>query len=338
MDNILDIFNDDAFSMVNLTLALERVPYKPQLLGNLNIFTPRPITTEAFAVERRGNTLNLIQTTPRGAPPVAATDGTRDLRYFGTVRLAKQDRLTAASLSGVRAFGQTNQFELVQDATMRKLTKLRNDTELTLERHRFGAIQGIVLDANGDVLFNWFTAFGIAQPAEIDFELDDPTTDVRKKCRDVKRTMQVGAEGAWTPGTSVGAVCGDNYFDALVNHAQIKETKLGTERAPLLEDIEGFSSIEIEGITFINYRGTDDGSQISIGTDEVKFFPIGADGAFEWVQGPGETFDTVNTEGRPLYAMIIPDEKRNAHIDLETYSYPGMLAARPKMLLRGKRA
>ncbi|HVI60126.1 MAG TPA: major capsid protein [Luteimonas sp.] len=337
MDSILDIFNDDAFSAVEMADALERVPYVPQLLGQLPIFTPKPISTTAFAIESRGNTLALVPTTPRGAPLPQAAYDPRSVRWFGTLRVAKGDRLNASELQNMRGFG-TNTLQTVQDEVLRRQTKLRRDIDLTLERHRFGAVQGIVLDADGGVLFNWYDQWGITQPAEIDFELDDPDTDVRGKIRQVKRQMQVAAEGAWTPGTSVGSLTGDAFFDDLVNHANIKETRLQNERAPLLENIQGYSSIELEGVTFINYRGTDDGTAIAIGTNEAKFFPIGADGVFDWVQGPGETFDTVNRPGRPYLPMVIPDEKRNAFVELELYSYPAMVCTRPKMLQRAKRA
>ena len=334
----IDVFNGDAFSLVELTTALERVPYKPQLLGQLGIFTPRPISTTSFAVESRNGALNVIQTTERGAPPVQATPGGRTMRHFSTVRLAKGDRLNASEIQNLRAFGTESELATVQSESMRRLISLRDDLDLTLERHRLGAILGIVLDANGDTLYNWFNEWGIAQPTEVDFALGTSGTDVRKKIRDVKRAMQKAGEGAFTPGTRIGALVGDDFYDALLNHGSIKETRLNNERAPLLENIEGYSSVEIEGVTWINYRGTDDGTTLAIDTNSAKFFPIGARDVFQHVQGPGETFDTVNTPGRPFYAMTVPDEKRNAFVDLEVYSYPSMVCTRPKMLLRAKRA
>ena len=334
----IDIFNNDAFGLVEMTGALDRIPFRPQLLGELNIFTPKPISTTVFGVESRGNKLSVIPSTPRGAPlPQLGPEGRRS-HFFETVRIAKGDRLNASEIQNVRAFGTQSELTTMQIEVLRRETRLRDDAEITLERHRFGALRGVVLDANNDVLFNWYDLFGIAQPAVINFELDDEDADVRGKLRNVKRSMQVASQGAWRPGTRVGALAGDNFYDALLNHKQVKETKLNTDRgAPLLENIEGFSSIEIEGVTFINYRGVDDGSDISIGTDEVQFFPIGSD-VMEHVMSPGEWFDVVNTPGLPFYALTIPDEKRNAFVDLEVYSYPAMVATRPEMLRRGIRA
>lgn len=332
----IDIFREDAFGLISLTGAIERIPFKPQLLGQLNIFTPRPVQTDVFGVESRNGVLSVIPTSERGAPPTQTAGDERQMRFFKTVRLAKADRLNASELEGLRAFGSESEFATVQAETMRRMLLLRDSLDLTLERHRLGAILGKVLDASGGVLFDWFDAWGIAQPAEVNFSLTTSNTDVRKKIRDIKRAMQKAAKGAWTPSTRVGALVGDEFYDALLNNDQIKETKLGTDRAPLLENIEGYSSVEIEGVTWINYRGTDDGTTLAVDSATAKFFPINAPGVFEHVMGPGETFDTVNTLGKEFYAMTIPDEKRNAFVDLEIYSYPGMVCTRPEMLLRAK--
>lgn len=264
---MVDIFSDDAFGLTSFTKALDKIPYKPQLLGQLGLFTPDPIDTVTFAIESREGALSIIKSSPRGAPLEQLAPESRDVRDFRTIRLAKGDKIMASELLGRREFGSSVDMERVMTRVMRATTRLRNDMEMTWERHRLGALQGIVLDANDSPLYNWFTAWGVAQPAEINFDLANADTDLRKTCRDVKRTMQRNAEGAWVPGTSVGALVGDNFYDALVNHKVFKEAKLGTDRAPLLENIEGFSSVEFEGITFINYRGTDDGTTLSIGTD-----------------------------------------------------------------------
>lgn len=333
----IDVFSGDAFGLIELTGALERVPHKPQLLGQLGVFTPRPIRTETFAVESRDGVLSLVGNSSRGAPLEQLAKDGRNIRDFRTGRLAKGDRLNASELQNIRAFGTESEFAQVQVESLRRLARLRDDIELTLERQRVGAVQGIVLDADGSVLYNWFDLWGIAQPAEINFRLNDPDTDVRKIIRDAKRAARVGSKGAWTPATRLVALCGDNFYDALLNHKQVKETKLNTDRAAWLENVDAYSTVEIEGVTFINYQGTDDGSDIAIGTDKVKFFPVGGGDIFQHVMSPGESFDFVNTPGLPFYAMTIPDEKRNAFVDLEVYSYPAMVCTRPETLIRGKK-
>src|SRR5690606_36590585 len=91
------------------------------------------------------------------------------------------------------------------------------------------------------------------------------------------------------------------------------------------------------GITWVNYRGTDDNSTVAVGTDKAKFFPVGAPGVFQVYYSPGESFDFVNTPGLPIYAMQIPDRDRNAWVRTEVYSYPLFVCTRPKMLQSAKR-
>jgi hypothetical protein len=84
----MDIFHSDAFSAIQLTAAVEKIPYRPALLGSLNLFEPDRIRVEWAVIEKRDGTLALIQTSERGAPLAEQTAIKRDIRSFRTVRLA----------------------------------------------------------------------------------------------------------------------------------------------------------------------------------------------------------------------------------------------------------
>jgi len=339
----IDIFNDDAFGLVELTAALEEVEYLPQWLGQIGIFESRAVRTETVAIEKRDQELTLIQTSPRGAPPVPQNQRKRDIRDFRTSRIFNADHLTAAEVQGIRAFGSETEFEQVQTEVLQRQIQLRNNQELTHEHMRLGAIQGIVLDADGTTLYNWFNEWSISQPAEetINFAtLIDGK--FRAYCNNVIRTMQKAARGAWQPGTQVWALAGDEFYDALVQAAEVRTTYLGWTAAADLRGQNGSGIVmpwdvfNFGGIYWQNYRGTDDGSKVGVSSKQVKFFPRGSPGTFLRVNSPGETFDTVNQPGQEFYPMVIPDDKRNAYVDLELYSYPLYICTRPRMLLRAK--
>lgn len=336
----IDIFNDDAFSLTELTAALEDVEYLPQFLGSMGIFTARSVRTETVWIEKKETVLTLIQTSPRGAPLEQASQKRRTGRNFASVRLAKSDHLTASELSGIREFGTESEFEQVQTETMTRMTNLRNDLELTHEHMRLGAIQGIVTDADGSVLFNWYDEWGIAQPGEMTFNFADLVDGkFREKCNKIIRSMQRASKGAWGPATYVAALCGDEFFDQLVKNAEVREIWLAQQqRADVLREefARPWSEVDFGGIRWINYRGTDDNSKVAIPPTKVKFFPVNAPGAFLRVNSPGEFFDTINQPGQEFYALTIPDEKRNAFVDIELYSYPLYVVTRPQMLQRGK--
>src|SRR3546814_12245460 len=74
--------------------------------------------------------------------------------------------------------------------------------------------------------------FGITQPTEVDFDLDNATPAdgaVRKKCSAVIRSIE-DALGA-TPYTGVQAFCSSQFFDDLVDHKDCRseERRVGTE-------------------------------------------------------------------------------------------------------------
>lgn len=339
---IADIFEQNGWRAVDFQEeVVERVDHKPQLLGELNIFDPVYSRSTTIAVASKDHTLRLIPTSAMGEPPEELIPEGANLRKFSAMRLAKGATIYAIEMANVLALPSDQQTKEVADEVTDRTAQIMDDLELTWEHMRFGAIQGRVLDADGTtVLIDWFNEWGIAEAPEVDFELDDDATDVRKKCRDIKRAMRQSAKGVWTPATRVASLCGDTFYDQLVNHKQMKETKLGTERAAMLEDIDAFSAIEIEGVTFINFQGTDDGSSIAVETDKARFFPVGARGAFQAAFAPAQEFKPyMNQRGREYVGLVLPDTSgRDAFDRVELYSYPLFICTRPEMLQRARAA
>ncbi|ESZ63510.1 MULTISPECIES: major capsid protein [unclassified Mesorhizobium] len=353
----MDIFNDDAFSTVSMTVALEDFEFKPNLIGSMNLFEEVPIATETVSVERRaGNVLSIIQTSERGAPLAEGKRDRANLRKYDTTRIAKGHTIQASEIQNMRAFGTESELETMISYVGRYEQRLIGDVELTWENMQLGALQGKVLDADGTVIIDWFAEWGIAAPAEIDFALDTPGTNVEQKCRDVLRLMQKASKGAWTIGTRVVGLAGDAFFDKLTGHTTVKQVYLNTSQAQTLNRAFGvatqsafsagsYAVFDYGGILFINYRGTDDFSDaadpgtksgLGIKSTKCKFFPMGAPGVYQKAFAPGEAFEMVNTIGRPLYAMMIRDKDRNFWVRPEVYSYPLFICTRPEMLLTAK--
>ncbi|MFU8832112.1 MAG: major capsid protein [Wenzhouxiangella sp.] len=342
----LDIFNQDAFSMISLTAAINEQEFQPSYLRTRGVFTTQRVRTETIAVESKSGVLSLIGTTQRGAPLGQATEGKRKVRDFRTPRIAKGDRITASELANIRAFGSETELMQVQAEVAQRLNGpagLMRDIELTWENMMLGAVQGVLLDADGSTLYNFFTEFGVSQADEIDFDLDNASPAsgvVRKKCNQVIRQMMKASAGGWVPGrTMVEALCGDAFWDDLTAHPEVRGTYLNTQQASDLRNDVGmaYESFNYGGIRWVNYRGTDDGSTVTINTNLAKFYPVGAPSVFIMAQAPGEFFDTINLPGQDVYALTIPDRDRNAFVDIEAYSYPLPICTRPAMLQRAKR-
>lgn len=336
----MNVFTSDAFSAISMSAAVDKLGFKPGLLGSIpGLFQPVPVRTTQVFIEERSNGPALIQTDQRGAPPARRGGETRTARSFRTLRLAQVSRLMADELQNIREFGGESELKQVQAEVARRQMLMRADMELTRENMYLGAIQGLVTDANGATLFDWAALLSQTIPAEIDFDLDNATPAsgvVRKKCTEIVRSVTRGLKGLGGSSVRIMGLCGDAFFDDLTAHAEVRETYLNQLAAAQLRDGLAFEQFNYGGITFVNYRGTDDGSTVAINTDKCKFFPVGA-GIFQIAYAPAETFDFVNTLGQEFYSWTVPDKDRNAFVDVEMYSYPLPVCTMPQALHRAKR-
>ncbi|BEV15141.1 major capsid protein [Herbaspirillum sp. DW155] len=344
MSDILNIFQQDAFSAVALTDAVQRNPYQPTGLGELNIFDPNPIRTTALAVEEREGKLALIPFSERGAEGTQRQTEKRKMRYFDVPRLMHDDTLYATELQNIREFGQESVLMQVEAEVARRLsgpTGLLSSVEYTKEYLRLAAVQGMVLDPkDGSVLYNWFDEFGITQSAEVAFNLAAGTANtLRPICNGITRSMARAAKGSFTSTTRVFALCGDSFYDLFTNHPDVIRTFVNWSDATALRDNSqgaAFAAFDFGGITWLNYRGSDDNSTIKIADDKVKFFPVGAPGIFREANAPGETVDWVNTPGKPVYVLPIFDTQRRMWWKMEAYAYPLFICTRPEVLQSGR--
>lgn len=340
----INIFQNDAFSTFEMTSAIERLPFVPQGLDALGIFTDMPIRTTALAVEERDGVLTVIPTSERGAPiPNERTTERRKMRYFEVPRIVQGDTITAAEIQNIRQFGQETELMQVQTEVARRLagpTGLITNIKYTHENMRLAAVQGKLLDANGDVLYNWFDEFQVAEPGTIFFDLASQTENtIRGIVNNMIRGMYRSAKGAMPPGTRIVGLCGDGFYDKFIQHKDVVRTFLNWNAAEELRGGMGgaFDMFPFGGVEWTNYRGSDDNSTIKIGAEEVKFFPI-APGIFERALAPGETFEWVNTPGKEFYVINIPDRDRNSYVRFEAYSYPLFICKRPEVLRKGSSA
>lgn len=338
----LDVFHQDPFSTITLTTAVERVPFQPQALGQMAIFDPDPIRTTALAVEQRQGKLSLIPFSDRGAEGTQRTTERRDIRYFDVPRLMVSDTIYANELQNIRAFGTESELMQVEAEVARRVsgpTGLLNQLEYTHEYQRLASIQGMTLDADGSVYKNWFDEFNIIPKPEVAFNLSAQSANsIRPICNAIDRTMRRSAQGSMLPGSRIVALCGDAFYDAFVNHPDVIRTFLNWSDAADLRGEQGgaFSSFSFSEIDWVNYRGSDDNATIKIPDDKAKFFPLGAPGVFRVAYAPGESFQWVNTLGKPVYILPIFDRDRQAWWKMEAYSYPLYICTRPEVLVTGR--
>ncbi len=336
MDNILDIFNSDAYSIVQLTAAINKLPFVPGRAGSLGVFEENGVPTTSIVVEQRGNILVLIPATDRGGPANQMPKNKRSARNFNVPHLPLEDKVLASEVQNVRAFGGS-QLQGVQQVVNDKLQAMTRSHDATVEFQRIGAIKGQILDADGStVIYDLFTEFGVSQTT-VDFVLDTAGTNVQAKCLAVKRAIEAEL-GAGQDSVKVHCFCGKDYFDSFTGHAAVKDAfqrwiDAGQPGAFLRQD--GRRGFEFMGITFEEYPGTVSGVDF-VADDEAHFFPVNVPGLFITRYAPGDFMETANTIGLPRYARQEPFEY-NRGVKLLTESNPLSMCTQPKVLVKGLR-
>lgn len=239
-------------------------------------------------------------------------------------------------MQGIRAFGSETELKSLMKEVAERQQNIIDDLAATVERLRLSCVNGILVDADDTVIYNYYTTFGFSQGAEIAFDWANKTAVKQFVAANVIRPMIRALGGIAPASMRIVALCGDDFFDLLQQNAEYKDRyKNNNDAAELLRDTV-FQSVDAWGVTWVNYRGTDDNSTVAIGATKAKFFPAGVRGLFQEAFAPAPTFSLVNTKGQEWYSRIVTDKDREewAAVEIESHRLP--ICTRPETLLQGK--
>lgn len=328
-------FNDSRFSVETLSAIINEDDFVPSRIEKLGIFRAKPINTTKTAIEKKKGVLKLIPPTPRGGPGTTVKEGNRSLVELKVPHFEVNDAFYAESVQDKREFGG----EALQSAMVSILEKLiaaRTNLLATEEHARMGAIKGIVTYADGSSL-NLYDELDVTAPAKTWLDLSNTAaTDgaLRRACSGVVRKV-MDRLGAF-PMSGVHAFCGDDFFDDLLTHPEVRETYRGTSEAAFLrsglvdEKTPGaYAAFSFGGITFENYRGGADATFVE--PTECRVFPLGVPDLFISAYAPADYLETVNTEGERFTAKIRPmSNEKGANIDVQMNAL--QYCSRPELL------
>lgn len=333
-DLIINPFDTDAFSMANLCAAIDILPNKYGRINQLGLFGDEGITTRTAIVEERNGVLNLLKTQPVGAPGTQNKLGRRKVRSFVIPHIPLDDVIRPEEFQGVRPFGQGSGLETLAAVMNNHLQTAKDKFAITIEHLRMGALKGIILDADGSVLYDLYSEFGIT-PKTINFALTTDTTDVPAKCRELIRYIEDNLLGEVMSG--IRCFVSQEFFDALIAHPKVKEFYLNHSAAMQLIGQDPRKGFTFAGVTFEEYRGvaTDEEGTVRrfIAAGEGHAYPEGAMSSFKTFNAPGNFLETVNTQGIPIYVKQVM-EKMGRWIDLHIEANPLPICLRPGILVK----
>lgn len=348
MPTMLDLFRDNpAFRFVEMTDRVNKRPYVPSFLRDIGLFTSSGVPTTRIAIQRDTSSYSLVKAVPRSAPRNPIDRGERVLIDLDIPHLPQTERIVPDEIQDVQSFGGDTSFLTAEELVNERLDIMATNDEMTQEYHRVGAFLGQVLDADGSVLLNEFTAFGITQEATIVDPLAIATTDRAEFTlilHNMRRTMSNNLAMGQTQLGMLIALVGDTFYDQLITREDVREDML--EGSALLETFGGeslspqdfmrrtwvFNSFIYKDVIWHNYRGIHPitGDPI-IPADEAHFAPY-MPGLFQARYAPRNNFDGVNQVGLPRYSDTYVDP-RGEYIDIVYESNPIHYCARPELLM-----
>lgn len=331
----MDIFNDEAFGVAELTAAINNPP-EGERVSNLidSLFEEEGIPTTHVMIERKGDNLSLVPTADRGAPGDVTNLGGRDLIPFNTVHLPTQWSVMADEVLGVRAFGKVTELEMLQDRVNAKLAKARRRLEITLSYHRLGALTGKVLDADGQSeLLNLFDRFQMQQQVQpLDLLNTSSDAPLKKKIKDAIRMSEDALTGETISGWM--AICGRGFYDALGENKAIKTSFDRWNDGQFFREQQngGFRWGDVEWKEYYSKVG---GIEF-IGADDAYLIPLGVPELFITRFAPANYVETVGTNGLPYYAKqeLMPFGKG---VRGEAQSNPLNLCTKPRAIIKLKK-
>lgn len=321
----IGIFNDDVFSVSSLTAAINEQEYLPGRISSLGLFQEEGITTLTVQIEKDGDTLALVPAGERGTSGLVVGASKRQMIPFNTVHLPQRFTIKADEIQGIRAFGTATELQAVQGVVNTRLSKAKRQLDATHEFQRMGALNGLVLDADGStVLLNIYQAFGVEQQV-LSMGLNDSATKIRAKCGEAL-DMQDDELGSVTS-SGARAFCGKNFWNKLITHKSVEETYLNTIQAAELRG-DARDSFELGGITWERYRGRIAGVTF-IHDDQARLIPEGVPELYISCFAPADYMETANTQGLPYYSKLEP-LPFNKGMAGEAQSNPLHLCTRPR--------
>ena len=320
----MDIFNDDAFSVVSLTKAIEDTPFVPGRVGQLGIFSVEGVSTTSISIEKVGSTVSLVPAASRGSSGRPVGNDKRQMLPFTATHLPQRASILADEVQNLRAFGSETEVETAQRLMNRKLAKMRRDLDTTIEYQRIGAIKGSILDSDGTTeLLNLHTAFGTSVTSH-NLVVGTAGTLVRNKVSEARRKMEAALGGLTYDGARV--LCSASFFDALVGHSSVEAAFDRYMNGEFLrEDQRG--GFYFAGVFWEEYRGQV-GATKFVADGEAWMVPEGVPDLFVTNYAPADYMETVNTLGQAYYAKQEPKDF-NKGIDVETQSNPIHICTRP---------
>ncbi len=301
--NLANVFKGDIFSFMSLTAAINILPPRATTIDGFATFTESGINTATVSVEEKDGKIGVVKSQPRGFIGRGQSAKQRRLRKFDVPHYPEFDSIMASEVTGVRAFGSDNTMETVESKLAEKRSDLVDLLNTTIDAGKWGAVQGVLYDADGSILFDWADEFGVDRN-ETTVDLSDATLNLRDVVIALKRAAEKEL-GGYTYSKFVLALPAA-VFDKFVSHPSNKDNYNRWLDGAFLraDNRSGFmlaDNVEVKSVDI-----TDLGNGLKTIPDDEGYLIPNANGLLKVNYSPADTLEAANTIGLPYYMASEP--------------------------------
>lgn len=341
MATVIDYLSAPEFAPDQLTESINVPEYRTGRPAQLGIFTDEPIATTYVRIGVTEDEITIIPARERGGENNLNMGADRQAVYIGIPHFPLDDAIKPSDLQNILAWGEDRVFQTLGGIYNQKLGSMRNKHEATWNFLDWGALNGLILDAEGKVLVDLYNKFDFTQHS-INFALDTTTTDVAAKNRAAKALLRKELRGAASRGTIV--LAGTTFFDKYVAHQKVLDALKGypgTTPNPARDEVEDsftFAGLRLERIDEEFKVRQPDGTFLTkeaVADDEAILVPLGTD-YFKRYNAPPDTIGDANTAPNPDNKIFVSTEDlphgKGQEIHTESNLLP--ICTRPQVMIK----
>lgn len=330
------------FDVVDLTSAVRNMPIQYGTFNELGIFSEEGVASDTVMFEETTLDGALIVDRVRGEKNLVNKDPTRKLHTFAVPHFPLDDHISPKDLQNKSAYDNFNEVEQLDAVRTRKLTRMRQNHDWTLNKARAQALfAGTAYAPNGTVFQDWNAEFSVTRVG-VDFLFGTSSGQVLASIEQVIQAVQdgMGGNGIFT---GIIAPVDTGFFNRLIAHPSVVQAyqyqqnvqagldpirgRLAAGGKPMQNGREFYYG----GITFREVRDVYNGSKLTTANEGVAV-PQGSE-MFKTYFSPAERFGLVNTQGEMMYAFE-QAAQNGTKIDLETESNHISALLRPQSVVR----
>lgn len=305
---------------VDRTTAINAIPFKPNLISALGLFTEDTVNADSVTFDERENRLVVLDDHLRN---VDAKNGIDPKSYKAHLlpipHYPVESTITVKQLKGIRNF-DTDVEQAIESAVAEDLEKHteRHDNHLEYLQAKMICEGQLVTDNFGTL--DMFTEFGVTKhTANIDFT---DTTALEPQFRAITTAMKKAYKGGRLRGYVM--LCGADFFSAFVSHADVRDGYvIAGQNSPLRNELgevaNGYVTFQYGNITLVQYDDvftkSDDSSDQPLADDAAVLLPRGSLGSTFF--GPVSKLSGVGASGAKRFASSYRDPK-DRYVEMES--------------------